>query len=300
MSVKRLFFISGFIILIFFICINSQVVETGCREGLLIWYNSLVPVVLPFCLISGLFMSGLKLSSLKTPAATIIMLICGLFMGYPIGSIVAGRLYDNNSLSKNTICAFMPLCNNVSPMFLVGYIYHDILNNSISLISLLCYIYVPELIYSCFYLILSKISCKRAENITPAFSEYAATDMPSDPNEFSSLIDRSIHTICIIGIYVVIFSIISALITAFNHDNNMYINVLSCYMEVTSGIQDLLLLPLPQIKKAALILSLSAFGGISAIFQSVHILKQSKLPVSKYILSKIICGVGTYIMVLVV
>lgn len=286
--------------MILIVCLNQQTVEQGCRDGLLIWYNQLVPVVLPFCLISGLFMSMLDLSALNHNTALIIMLICGLFMGYPIGGIIAGKLYSNNTLSKNTICAFMPLCNNVSPMFLIGYIYNDSLNRAISLPNLLCFIYIPQLIYSFIYLFICFLTNKQKETINTSFEyqEYAATDMVS--NDFSSIIDQAVHTICIIGIYIVIFSIISALITACNQNNNLYINIASCYVEVTKGIPDIINLPLPEINKAALILSLSAFGGISAIFQSIHMLKQSGLPVLIYIIGKILCGAGTYIMVLLI
>lgn len=295
---KRFFIFSGFIILIIIICYNVPLVEQGCREGLLIWYNRLVPIILPFCLVSGLFMSLLDLSELGNVSAFVIMLICGIFMGYPIGGMTAGSLYDNKSLSKDTICAFMPLCNNVSPMFLIGYIYNDCLGKSIGLFNMLCYIYAPQLIYSLIYLSFCFIKSRYKKNYSPAYGGYAATLMKSD--DCSNIPAQAVNTICIIGIYIVIFSIISVFINSFNRDCNLSISIISCFMEVTKGIPGIMSLNLPDIKKTALILSLAASGGISAIFQSVHMLKKSGLPVSNYIIGKLLCGAGTYIMVLLV
>ena len=47
----------AFILLVITLCLNSSFVSKSFAEGLVLWYNNLVPLLLPFLLISGFFLS---------------------------------------------------------------------------------------------------------------------------------------------------------------------------------------------------------------------------------------------------
>lgn len=307
---KQISIILCFLSLILFVCTHVSLVTQGTAEGLSTWYNSLVPVVLPFLLISGFFLSSLNLDHLNKPQAILIILITGLFCGYPVGAIVISRLYQAENIDSHTAYALMPLCNNVSPMFLTGYIYQQYMHHLMPLYAMLGLIYLPQVLYAgvyCLFIYLYS-SKKRKKNKSVSVinsckkhtpdsqPEIAVTQIAEEKvpkNLHPSVIENSISTITIIGLYIVIFSIFNTIIMHYNSANQLSIQVVSAFLEITSGIPDLYALPIGAQIKTALILSLTSFGGISSIFQSVHILKESKLSLSAYIIGKLTCGAIT-------
>lgn len=65
---------------------------------------------------------------------------------------------QNQVISKDFAHAIMPLCNNISPMFLMGYVCNRYLNGQINTITVLAVIYLPQICYAILYYLLSKSS----------------------------------------------------------------------------------------------------------------------------------------------
>ena len=129
---------------------------------------------------------------------------------------------------------------------------------------------------------------------TGTMSEYAAAqDIGNSP----SVIENSITTITVIGIYVAVFSVLYNLAIACV-GNIPTFHILACYLEITKGLSELSVFPLSSIQKTALILSVTSFGGVSSLFQSMHILKDTKLSFVRYTFGKCICAVFSYLMTL--
>lgn len=245
----------------------------------------------------------------------VVLAICGILCGYPVGAITAGQLYKNNAISYKTACALLPLCNNISPMFLYGYIYTRFMSNTYMFSMVLLFIYVPQLIYALFYIFTFSLWDKvkaNSKNInndkkkrSPKINTTATDNLSSNSNSnkgtssISTVLDHSIHTITIIGIYIVIFSIIDCVLVN-KVNGNIYIDILSCFLEITKGSEKLFDLTILGNIKTALILSLTSFGGISAIFQSIHLLKESKLSLIHYVSGKLICSIITFFFVYMV
>lgn len=306
-----------FVLLVFMLCLNSSFVSKSFSEGLVLWYNNLVPLLLPFLLISGFFLSMVDWEHPNRAGCLILLFLCGLFCGYPIGAIAIGRLYKNHIVSKNFAHAIMPLCNNISPMFLMGYVCSQYLNGQVNTITVLAAIYLPQICYAIIYYLLSKNflhislfkSTKKTVHSFPddtsnlqtplsetagALSEYAAAQ---DIGNTPSVIENSITTITVIGIYVAIFSVLYDLVITCA-ENIPALRILACYLEITKGLSELSVLSLSYIQKTALILSVTSFGGVSSLFQSMHILKGTKLSFICYTFGKCICAVFSYLMIL--
>ena len=122
LSIRSFCLYPAFILLVITLCLNSSFVSKSFAEGLVLWYNNLVPLLLPFLLISGFFLSMIDWEHPNRAGCLILLFLCGLFCGYPVGAIAIGRLYKNQVISKDFAHAIMPLCNNISPMFLIGYV----------------------------------------------------------------------------------------------------------------------------------------------------------------------------------
>ncbi len=227
--------------------------------------------------------------------ALALLFVCGLLCGYPVGAIIINRLYSKNIISKKFAYAVMPLCNNVSPMFLLGYIYNGYVKAYMSVYEIIFVIYIPQIIYFVlFYVITGLISRKKNNypgkyNFTSFLPEIAASE-----DDTENIIENSISTITVIGVYIAIFSVISNIMLQLSN-NLMPMKIAACYMEITKGISTLNQI-IPDItKKTAFILSITSFGGVSSLLQSMHILKQTKLSFFSYSFGKLICCLATYI-----
>lgn len=295
LHIRQLSLTLFFLIAVLFVCSHNTLVSQSCSAALKLWYNSLVPVVLPFLLLSGWFLSNLDISSVTSFKAVFITLLCGLLCGFPVGMIIINAFHKNNALSTRLACALMPLCNNVSPMFLAGYIYNNHIRGGIPFITMLACIYLPQVVYLAVFYCCYPLCCKSKKSAAKADLLFCATENASE-----SFIENSISTIAVIGIYIVIFSVITDTIFFYTHSENLMVNILSGYLEITDGITIFDNLQLPSGYIHALILSLTSFGGLSAILQSVHIIKNSSLPLFPYLMGKIICGAATFLFVLLI
>lgn len=283
------------ILLIILICLNSEFVSKAFSEGLQIWYTGIVPLLLPFLLLSGLFMSVVSFDGKNKTGALIILFVCSMLCGYPVGAIVINKLYGNKIISKKFAYAAMPLCNNVSPMFLLGYIYDFYTSDVMSVPMTLLVIYIPQILYFTIYLVINLIFKKNVnsnDDFTQVFPELAASD---DGN--LSIIESSIETITTIGVYIAVFSVISSVMISLSN-GILPVKIAACYMEITKGITTLNEIISDTTKKTASIMSVASFGGVSSLLQSMHILKQTKLSFCAYGFGKLICCIFTYMITL--
>lgn len=315
-SIRSFFLYLSFILLVIILCLNSSFVSKSFAEGLVLWYNNLVPLLLPFLLISGFFLSMIDWEHPNRAGCLILLFLCGLFCGYPVGAIAISRLYKNQVISEDFSHAVMPLCNNISPMFLMGYVCTQYLNGQVNTITVLAVIYLPQICYALLYCLLAKTflhishfktnkearynSMNNQRNVQTSLSEtantmseYAATQ---NTGNSPSVIENSITTITVIGIYVAIFSVLYDLVITCA-GNIPALHILACYLEITKGLSELSTLPVSSIQKTALILSVTSFGGISSLFQSMHILKDTKLSFMRYTSGKCICAIFSYLMI---
>ena len=122
---------------------ENQVVVTGARAGLMLWFHDVLPLLLPFMLLSNLFV--LKIRTKKTGAAYAIpvLFLLGLLCGYPLGAKMASDFTKEGYIKPSTATILLPLCNNISPMFLSGYIGHTVLQDRFPFWFLLVVLYVP-------------------------------------------------------------------------------------------------------------------------------------------------------------
>lgn len=81
----------------------------------------------------------------KTGAAYAIpvLFLLGLLCGYPLGAKMASDFTKEGYIKPSTATILLPLCNNISPMFLSGYIGHTVLQDRFPFWFLLVVLYVP-------------------------------------------------------------------------------------------------------------------------------------------------------------
>ena len=96
-----------------------------------------------------------------------------------------------------------------------------------------------------------------------------------------------------VGLYIMICSILFALVCAIPGLPQDVSTVLCGILEITQGSTVLAASAFPLASKTALILACTSFGGISAFLQTLQVTKKSGLSMIYYFVVKCICGCMT-------
>ena len=103
LSIRSFCLYSAFILLVITLCLNSSFVSKSFAEGLVLWYNNLVPLLLPFLLISGFFLSMIDWEHPNRAGCLILLFLCGLFCGY------RQALQKSSYIKRFRPCHYAPL-----------------------------------------------------------------------------------------------------------------------------------------------------------------------------------------------
>ncbi len=293
-------------ILITFIYEN-HIVSSGATYGLMLWYQDVLPLLLPFMLISGLMETKIKEMDSNSPNKAIYStLFLGLLCGYPIGAKTTASFVKDNTYENTLGNILLPICNNVSPMFLSGYIAHIILKDAVPLYMIIVIIFVPYIIYVLFMLLINKafkptislhnnVYKKEIRSASLHNLRHANNQALTKPTNNNDLVENSITQITFVGFYIMLCSIGIELILNISFIPDIYKFILSGMLEITRGTD---LVSSANIFsdniKTALIISLTSFGGISSILQTGKVIKKSGLSLSYYIIIKLICSVFSF------
>lgn len=297
---KRFIMLIFFCLFLIFLIYNNKIVSSAARYGLLLWFNDVIPLLLPFILITNLILLRVNISS--KAKSTIISIILGVLCGYPIGSYVISYYYEQGIFEKKYAESLLPLCNNVSPMFLAGYIINTKLENQIEFFRALSIIYIPYIF--CFII---SILFNRAEITNASCSSISVN---KTYNHSDNIINKVIETIGFIGVYIIISSVIMECLIELSRYgynigiinlNQMHtIEILCSGIEITKGIDKIVILNyLSNKNKIALTLGVTSFGGISSILQTNQVIHNSRLSLKKYMCQKLLCGLLSTILVLI-
>lgn len=302
------------IILLLFV-IDSHTVISGATYGLMLWYNNVLPILLPFMLISGILvrnvnhMNSNSADSSRRSMGIIITFFLGVLCGYPLGAKTASDFVQSDTYSTRIGNILLPLCNNSSPMFISGYIVHNILHDSISLPATLLLIYTPYIIFMCisilFCRLTSQISTQHNNNnfsdntILSNIHNASASSSRRDNADDSDPMLTAIHQITFVGIYIMICSIIIEFAYRLPVICEPYFTYIAGVTEITRGTYQIgKAVFLSENIKTALVLAVTSFGGMSSILQTNKVISSSGLSIIRYIFVKLLCGVATFCLTL--
>lgn len=264
------------LIIVLLVC-NPQTALSGALSGLNLWFDVIVPTLLPFMIISHL-LQNVYGSSIKNPA--VYTLGIGIFCGFPMGAFAACSMYQKGRLTKKTAYLLLTCCNISSPAFVISYISMTNLKLTGFPYQVLAATYIPVLILAFLALL-----TQRTEK---------AYDLPSDSDSrlsfevFDAAVTESIENVLKLGVYMILFSIIAAFITIIPTNYILPKCMLIGICEITTGIHYAAVAALPQSMLIPLVLVMNAFGGLSCAMQSMSFIKKSGLSIKKYMCQKVL------------
>lgn len=292
-----LFLIALFIIMLLF----PAPVLRGASEGLLLWFNTVLPTLFPFILICNLMVQTKAIDMLLyvtkpmfcrffgvSPFGSFAVL-SGFLCGYPMGAKVTADLYRQGSISKEEASYLLSFCNNTSPMFILSFLVMQNLRNDSLKLPTLAILLLSPIIISFFCRPHSRKSFETSASLqisgTPLHSSL------SDALDFS--IGNALESITKVGVYIMIFAISTELLEPLSMGSSSLHLILISNLEVTNGITMLCQSDLRSEAVYILCLSAASFGGLCAAAQTASMIKGTGIPMCSYLLKKLATALVT-------
>ncbi|MBP3284350.1 MAG: hypothetical protein J6M02_02490 [Clostridia bacterium] len=306
---KYFFSITIFIIAVFCIVFPQDMIA-ATKSGLTLWYNVIVPSLLPFLILSDLitksalpYLFGKLFAPVMKilfhlPGVSSIAVFLGMTGGYPIGAKTTADLLKNNAISQNAANHLITFVNNSGPLFILGAIGIGLYQNTTIGLLLLLSHYLAAF----FTGFLFRFFKKETESQTTASSpiRFEVIRLSKLSGILTETIKHSIQLICVIGGFILTFSIFSAILEKTGIllllskilfpkiETQTSYSILTGLLEVTNGVNKVATLSIPLLYKLIITSMLVSFAGFSIHMQTLSVLSDTNISFLRYLTGKII------------
>lgn len=284
----------------------------GASSGLLLWFHNVLPNLLPFIIISNLIVRlniTRQISKLFYPifgklfgisAEGCYPIIFGFLSGIPMGAKSTADMVIEKKIPQKEGQFLVAMCNNASPMFIIGYIAITQLKLPHIKYTLFAIIYGSAIIAALLFRYMSNKFIK-TQSITATYKTVATNPVKLTSTRFSfELLDSSImngfEIVTKIGGYIILFSILAQIIKEIGPNSGIIKAFLMGTLEITTGISQICSIDMSIQIKIVLVAVLTSFGGFSGIAQTKSVLQNSRLSIQSYVLVKLISAFIALIM----
>lgn len=194
----------------------------GAKDGLVLCFNVIVPSLFPFFVLSSLVvdlglaaylgraLEGLMRPLFRVSGSCAAAVALGFIGGYPVGARTALQLYQQGLCSKPEAERLLAFCNNSGPAFILGVVGAGIFGDS--RVGLLLYLThaLASLLVGLLFRFHGGAGRRRAA-VSPSKPIQAVTL----PAAFTGAVVRSLQSTLNICAFVVFFSVVLQLLSAF-------------------------------------------------------------------------------------
>lgn len=296
---RKIFYTVFSISQICFLLLYPQEALAASKEGMQLWLNVLLPVLLPFLILTGILIHTNMAGKLLQPveviwnkvlgvsAAGAYAVIVGALCGYPVGAKITSDLYENHQISESEAKYLLTFTNHASPVFIRTYLCHICLKDQIPARTVFGIFALSDLTI----MLLFRFVVYRNKIQFLSADKKKKTPVSSSSGAFLDVsIMNGFETITRLGGYILMFSILSACISRWYIPHSVPGYLLTGILELTTGLYRLQLLVLPDITKGMLAVFLTACGGICITAQTRSLVTK-ELSVKFYIVAKLLNGV---------
>lgn len=305
---KKCWTLLPFCVIFLFLIFFPKESLASARTGLLLWFNTLLPSLLPFIILSDFFINADLPKSLlggtekfwkhafSLSLEGAYALLLGIFCGYPMGAKITADLYKKHRISYQEACYLLSVSSNPGPSFVSAYVCIHSLNR-------------PDLILPSFVILYTSIflcslifrSRKHSNVSTTSLYDKEETSLSRQPGE---LLDVSImngfEAITKLGGYIILFSILQGILKQVFSPFSGIKYLIFGLGEITTGISAIAKSNLPFAICYPLVLSCTAFGGFCVAAQTKSMLAGTKLPLSAYLKGKLCCAIFTLLLAILI
>lgn len=270
---KNIILLLFFIILFVYFLYQPSEFFAASKDGIFLWATQIVPTLLPFSIISQIMITMPSFQKMYP----IFTSFCGFLFGMPIGAKLAGTGYQSHLLSKNTAQKIINYSNNLSPSFILIYIFTNKIPTTFSSIQILSILYLTPALLLTIYFIKNQHSC---------FVEIEHTNIHTISIEEATT--KSITQLIKMCSYILFFSIAIRGIINFLPAQSILTCFIISLLEITNGIELWSKINVLCSYDYLLIFLNISFNGICCMAQTISILKECHLSVNSYIKTKVL------------
>lgn len=283
--VKRISYVILFLMLAACILTHSESAVSYASSGLMLWFDRMIPTLLPFMILSGtlirMHLAG-SLAALFYPVlgpafrvsrSAAYCILVGFLCGFPMGAKCVADLMEQGLISRREGSFLLAFCNNIGPVYFCGYVLPllGIHRTGLCLLGM----YGLPLLYG----LALRFTVYR--NLSPTTSaagkNFAAS--PSLPAALDESVGSALRSIAMLGGYMVLFNLLNLVPHLVFGSVPGYLAPL---LEISGGLE---LLGAAHPVYALIVLT---FGGLSCIAQTSACIRGTGLSLSDYVLHKLI------------
>lgn len=322
------------LILIFLLMHPAQSFE-GAKSGLLLWFNVVLPTLLPFMLCSSLLVAWGGVPLITRPFSPLFRLLhlsdggsyalmAGLLCGYPMGAKTTADFLREGKITANEGKRLLAIAGCPSPMFVAGYI-HSHLDGAVPFLSVAVSLYIPVILLGFLVQVFYRDRKKKPKKSAAVYctegrsaaslpagtsagtsaNRSAGTSMevsadvpPAKSQPFDEIMMSSLEIMVKIGGYIMLYSILARFICGSGLIPEPVKPLLTGFVEMTTGI-DNVSRSLSGLPAALVILFSAAFGGLSGVSQTNTVIKNAGLSIRHYVLWKLVhASLACFILIL--
>lgn len=297
---KKLIFLT-LVLFIGYILLFPKDAVTAASSGLILWYERVLPTLLPFAIVSNLLIYSGYLQYLVRPFTPFIkrlfpisdhgafVMLSGFLFGFPMGSKNCAELLKSGQIEKSEADVLFIITNNISPVFISSYILNQQLNMSSRTAVSFFILYLPPLLTG--KVLLERNRKSLALSNHQGSTADTAEKKPASRSQMNfKIIDAGImngfETLTRLGGYIMLFSMIASIVQKFPLSEDVKL-ILTGITEITNGI-NLIPQTLPHAdSQYILAMVFTAFGGLSGIAQTSSMIQDTSLSLKPYLFVKI-------------
>lgn len=285
--------------LLFFILRFSAQAKQFAYLGLSVWFEQMIPSLLPFMILSSMLIRLNLDVLLVKPVSWLLkgiyqisdtgsyVLFIGFLCGFPMGAKTAAMEYEQGKLSEKEAEFLLAFTNNFGPAYFLSFVYGNIYHQ-IPVWHGLFFLYGIPLLYG----MLLRMSVYRKLPHTVSLPQKQAKAEKISFSAFLLVLDESINTglyqIAMLGGYMIVCNLLVIIPRIIFSSSPTVCSFFHNLLEISGGLISIQKLQLTD-KTAFIFAHLSlAFTGVSCHLQTFHILGKSGLSGQKYMLHKLI------------
>ena len=287
-----------FAFLLFLYVIDSKTILNGVSDGLILWYQTLIPSLAPFLLYSSLLKTFRIADNFRHRLFYPVFL--GIFSGFPAGAKIICDCMEQGILSKEEGQYLLPLCNNPSMGYCLCLLAPALGIRRFPILVWLCMIGSGGIVSFLLY----RQSLRSSQTIKNTHSKVSTftcggkgecQPVPSRTVSFTEAFNEAVistaKTLLLIAGYVTVFTTMGLYFSKAGFLPAWLCIFVQSILEITTGTLNLKLLPLSKVKKTILGGLSNGLGGLSSLAQTASIINHYELSWSCYFLSKLLQGV---------
>ena len=294
---KYFFSLILFLFLLLILLFPAQA-RNGASSGLLLWFNVLLPTLLPFMILSAIIQNlGIvdcicsRLSARTGKNLYFLYpLTLGLLSGLPLGAKLCSEAVRAGQLKPKQGQFLLTICNNSSAMFLMGFVAENQLQQPNLMFHFLLLVPLASFLSALITLLLppaipKNIRRNQSTVIPSQSSVIACSDSATGslPASVSHSIMDSFAVLTRVGGYVILFSVLAEFLLLI--DSPAVLPLVSM-LEITTGVRAICMSELAQNAKILLSAVAVSFTGLSGIAQTFDVIADSGLSSGSYMISR--------------